>query len=100
MFPLIFSKSLNEMPTSPFFDLVNALSLPTYEKFAAFKIFKTSYKSLVGHPSGDIYADVLVPKGLLNLVEPTKRPVIVRIHGGFLVRHIPFHELYLYNPAH
>ncbi|KAJ7583890.1 Alpha/Beta hydrolase protein [Mycena floridula] len=48
------------------------------EKFAPFKIFTTTYKTVHDH---EIQADVLIPKS----ISPAKCPVIVRFHGGGLV---------------
>lgn len=51
------------------------------EKFTPFNIHSTIYKTVNDHPIG---VDVLVPKGLRT--GPGKNPLIVRFHGGFLVR--------------
>ncbi|KAI5120188.1 hypothetical protein M0805_002654 [Coniferiporia weirii] len=60
-------------------------SLP--DKYAHFSVSTHTYKTVDGHP---ILVDVLVPKGLLNEGaesenRKTKRPVILRFHGGWLI---------------
>ena len=57
-------------------------------KLSGFSISTFTYKVVDGH---QILVDVLVPKSLLELGPEAqewnvKRPLLVRIHGGFLVR--------------
>ncbi|KLO07238.1 alpha/beta-hydrolase [Schizopora paradoxa] len=57
------------------------------DKFALFSISTFTYKVVDEHP---ILADVLIPKGLLALDRSSsewtsKRPLMIRIHGGALV---------------
>lgn len=72
------------MPPSPFFDLTKALSALDVDKFQPFKVITRQYKTL--QPEGlGIPTDILVPKTLLQNDEPLNCPIMVRIHGGFLV---------------
>ncbi|KAE8374455.1 Alpha/Beta hydrolase protein [Aspergillus bertholletiae] len=73
------------MPTPPFFNLLNALeSINDAEKYSAFHTVKATYKtSIDGNCS--ITADILIPRNLRDTHHQGPRPVIVRIHGGFLV---------------
>lgn len=64
-----------------FKDLVDLLLSVPSDIFNPFDIYRTYYRSA----SSDIGADVIIPKGKRPR---TARPVIVRIHGGFLVREI------------
>lgn len=50
------------------------------ENFSQFDVSRTHYES----EGGKIGVDILVPKSLKSETS-TPRPVIVRIHGGFLV---------------
>ncbi|KAK9851972.1 CAZyme family CE10 [Penicillium brevicompactum] len=69
----------------PYTKLLNLLSkFDDPGKFGSFKVFKTSYKS----SNDDLFridADVLIPWALLSSQGKSKCPVMVRIHGGFLV---------------
>ncbi|KAI5118649.1 hypothetical protein M0805_002569 [Coniferiporia weirii] len=62
-------------------------AVPLEDKYSPFHISTHAYKLIDGHP---ILVDVFVPRKLMN-EEPNsaswseKRPVIVRIHGGWLV---------------
>lgn len=61
-----------------FAELIAALRSFKADQFDPFDIYRTHYES-----SGtQIGVDVMVPK---NGAKLAKRPVIVRIHGGFLV---------------
>ncbi|KAF2871075.1 Alpha/Beta hydrolase protein [Massariosphaeria phaeospora] len=55
-----------------------AVQWPDESMFNNFTVFKESFKTVGSH---DIGAAILVPKN----VQPGKRPVIVNLHGGFLV---------------
>ncbi|KAE8138375.1 Alpha/Beta hydrolase protein [Aspergillus pseudotamarii] len=73
------------MPASPFFNLLNALeSINDAEKYSAFHIINTGYKASIDGNS-HITADILIPHTLRDTQYQGPRPVIVRIHGGFLV---------------
>lgn len=62
-------------------DLVSLLTSVPKENFDAFNIYRAVYES-AGHNIG---TDILVPKKApIDASRP--RPVMVRIHGGFLVR--------------
>lgn len=61
-----------------FQDLVSLLHSIPSSIFSPFDIYRTSYYSC----GVDIGADILVPKRPCRL---SRLPVIVRIHGGFLV---------------
>ena len=61
--------------------------MPVKETLESFKTFTHAYTEVEGHP---ILADIAVPKSLLDEgpqseTWKTKRPVLVRNHGGFLV---------------
>ncbi|KAH8431064.1 alpha/beta hydrolase [Aspergillus melleus] len=74
-----------DMPSPPFFDLLNALdSLNDKEKYAKFHIINTPYKKT---PDGlcQIATDILIPRTFRDNNACDQRPVIIRIHGGFLV---------------
>lgn len=61
-------------------DLVSLLLSVSKDQFDPFHIYKAVYKS-AGHAIG---VDILVPK--TKSPSPSRpQPVIVRIHGGFLV---------------
>jgi acetyl esterase/lipase len=51
-------------------------------RFDSFHVFRTSYKKIGAH---EIEVGILVPKD----VKPGKYPVMVKFHGGGLVRSIP-----------
>ncbi|KAB8255844.1 Alpha/Beta hydrolase protein [Aspergillus pseudonomiae] len=73
------------MPTTPFFDLLNALdSINNAEKYSAFHTVNATYKTSRDENS-HITADILIPRTLRDTQYQGPRPVIVRIHGGFLV---------------
>ncbi|KAJ5097064.1 alpha/beta-hydrolase [Penicillium angulare] len=72
------------MSSNPFFDLMNALSSLDVDKFQSFKILTTKYKKIEQNNVG-ILTDILIPYNLLKGPNNQKCPVIVRIHGGFLV---------------
>lgn len=57
------------------------MSLRTTEanRFDTFNLYTTSYKRIGDH---EIEVNVLVPKG----IKPGKRPVMIKWHGGGLVR--------------
>lgn len=75
------------MPTPPFFNLLNALeSINDAEKYSAFHTINTGYKTSIDG-NFHITADILIPHTLRNTQYQGPRPVIVRIHGGFLVRY-------------
>jgi hypothetical protein len=74
------------MPPAQFFDLLNALSSLDVDKFQSFEILTTQYKYL-GQRSSGIATDILIPKRLVEPKSYAKCPILVRIHGGFLVRH-------------
>ena len=75
------------MPTTPFFDLLNALdSINNAEKYSAFHTVNATYKTSRDENS-HITADILIPRTLRDTQYQGPRPVIVRIHGGFLVRY-------------
>ncbi|CAG8341584.1 unnamed protein product [Penicillium salamii] len=73
------------MATDPYQNLLNLLSkFDTTEKYQPFEVIGTSYKTFnEGH--SHINTDILIPRALLSKQAPTKCPVMVRIHGGFLV---------------
>ncbi len=73
-------------PTQTFFDLVNALSSLDVDKFQPFEVITTQYKKLL-LAQGAISTDVLIPKTLLESHAPWSCPVLLRVHGGFLVRY-------------
>ncbi|PLB49689.1 alpha/beta-hydrolase [Aspergillus steynii IBT 23096] len=72
------------MPSPPFFDLLNALdSLNNKDKYSNFHIINTPYKTLSDDCS--VAADILIPRTIRDANRSSPRPVIIRIHGGFLV---------------
>lgn len=50
-------------------------------EFPGMKVSSTPYKRVNGH---DLLVGLLVPENL----SPGKHPIIVRFHGGFLVRRL------------
>ncbi|KAE8147901.1 alpha/beta-hydrolase [Aspergillus avenaceus] len=73
------------MPPTPFFSLLDNLEALNHEdKYSAFHIIQATYKSSADTGS-HITADILIPHTLRNTAGPGPRPVVVRIHGGFLV---------------
>jgi cephalosporin-C deacetylase-like acetyl esterase len=54
-------------------------SVETHEKLAGFNLIQTHYKQIGDHA---IRADFIIPQSTFT----GKRPVIVRFHGGGLVR--------------
>lgn len=73
------------MPSTPFLDLMGQLSSLDVDKFKDFQVLKTEYK-ILENSSSAISTDVLIPKVVLEKKRLGKCPIIVRIHGGFLVR--------------
>ena len=68
----------------PYSRLLQALSaLDTPDKYDSFKVSKASYKHLGG---SSIHTDLLIPSRLLSTNAQSRCPVMVRVHGGFLVR--------------
>lgn len=76
------------MPSSQFFDLMDALSSLDVDKFQFFEVISTQYKTLEQDNAG-ISTDILFPKALLEnpRQQQSTCPILVRIHGGFLVRY-------------
>lgn len=75
------------MPSQQFFDLLNALNtLQRSDKYSGFQVINAPYKS---SPDGNshIAADILVPKTFAEGRILSPCPIIVRVHGGFLVRY-------------
>ncbi|CAG8050110.1 unnamed protein product [Penicillium olsonii] len=67
----------------PYSRLLQALSaLNTPDKYDSFKVSKASYKHLGG---SSIHTDILIPSRLLSTKAQSRCPVMVRVHGGFLV---------------
>lgn len=67
---------------------------PAAERMANFKVHSPSYKTIAQH---SLVVDILVPKDL----KTGPRPIIVRFHGGFLVRFLtqtPFQRLAIPSP--
>ena len=64
-----------------------SLRIPADDKFSLFEVTTHTYKTVLGHP---ILVDIHVPKRLLSEIGGVqglrKRPVLIRIHGGWLVR--------------
>ncbi|THH06388.1 hypothetical protein EW145_g4126 [Phellinidium pouzarii] len=61
--------------------------VPPFDKFVPFSVSTQTYKTVDGH---SILADVIIPRKLLDEgpespKRKTKRPVIVRYHGGWLI---------------
>lgn len=55
------------------------------DRISAFQVVPTSYKQLTG--GAKIHADILLPKTAVeSQPQPKGLPVLVRIHGGYLVR--------------
>ncbi|KAL4906339.1 hypothetical protein BDW74DRAFT_177353 [Aspergillus multicolor] len=73
----------SENPDS-FAKLMLALSALKVDKYGAFEVLNTSYKSL-GSSGVGIDTDILIHRSLLTTENISRCPVIVRIHGGFLV---------------
>lgn len=71
-------------------NLLQALAgLDTVDRISSFNVVPTSYKQLTG--GAKIHADILLPKAAVESQKPLKGlPVIVRIHGGYLVRRHSF----------
>lgn len=72
------------MSPSPFFDLLDTLSSLNVDKYGQFEIVTATYKALHDGRT-QIETSLLIPKSLVPTGQCTARPVIVRIHGGFLV---------------
>ncbi|OJJ01284.1 hypothetical protein ASPVEDRAFT_82808 [Aspergillus versicolor CBS 583.65] len=69
--------------TDPFSKLMLSLSALNVDKYGAFKTINTNYKILdIGR---GIDTDILIPQTLLCQKTGPSCPIIVRIHGGFLV---------------
>ena len=64
------------------------------DKFSPFNIYSTSYKTVDEHPIG---VDVLVPRDLKLGTE--KHPLMVRFHGGYLVKENPFFPFFVFVAA-
>ncbi|KAF3402193.1 hypothetical protein DPV78_004645 [Talaromyces pinophilus] len=90
------------MPPSQFFDLLNALSSLDVDKFRPFETVTTQYKYLERSSSG-ITTDILIPKRLVESKSYANCPILVRIHGGFLVtgssRYAPWFSTWILNFA-
>lgn len=69
----------------PFSKLMLSLSALNVDKYAAFKVINTNYKT-VDRTGTAIDADILIPRALLSKNTVSNSPIIVRIHGGFLVQ--------------
>lgn len=77
------------MPSQQFFDLLNALnSLERNDKYSAFQVINVPYKPSPDG-NGHIAADILVPKTLADARPSRSCPIIIRIHGEFLVSVLP-----------
>ncbi|RAH66724.1 alpha/beta-hydrolase [Aspergillus aculeatinus CBS 121060] len=72
------------MAPSPFFDLMNALTALDVDKFKSFNTITTPYKKLNG-TNQSISTDIFIPRSILQQQQPRQCPIIVRIHGGFLI---------------
>jgi len=73
------------MPSQQFFHLLNALNtLQRSDKFSAFQVINAQYKSSPDENS-HIAVDILVPRILADTEISRPCPIIIRIHGGFLV---------------
>jgi len=70
-------------------NLLQALaSLDRVDRISSFNVVPTSYKQLTG--GAKIHADILLPKSAVESQPLRGLPVIVRIHGGYLVRRHSF----------
>lgn len=69
--------------------LVDLLLSIKPEIFSQFDICRTQYES----EAGSIGVDILIPKSPRAKSPSKPRPVMVRIHGGFLVSPRSFHSL-------
>ncbi|PYI16617.1 alpha/beta-hydrolase [Aspergillus violaceofuscus CBS 115571] len=63
---------------------MNALTALNVDKFKSFDVITTHYKT-VGGNNQPICTDILIPKSIVRQQQPSQCPVIVRIHGGFLI---------------
>ncbi|KAK4866873.1 hypothetical protein LT330_008036 [Penicillium expansum] len=73
------------MATDPYLNLVEVLSqFDNANKYQPFEVINTSYKGL-NEGRSHINADILIPRTILSKQELSKYPVMIRIHGGFLV---------------
>ncbi|GKZ23477.1 hypothetical protein AbraIFM66951_008511 [Aspergillus brasiliensis] len=68
----------------PWSHLLAVLSSVTYDKYDPFDIINTKYK-VFGPTGAGIDADILIPRPLSAERGLLTCPIIVRIHGGFLV---------------
>ena len=68
----------------PWSHLLKVLSSVKYNKYEPFYIINTEYKSF-GQTSAGIDVDILIPRALSAERGLLTCPIIVRIHGGFLV---------------
>ncbi len=73
----------------PFSKLMLSLSALNVDKYGAFKVINTNYKT-VDQIGTAIRADILIPRTLLSKSTVSPSPIIVRIHGGFLVQCLLF----------
>lgn len=74
-----------KMATDPYLHLVEVLSMfDNADKYQPFKVINTTYKSF-DEGRSHINADILIPQTILTKQELSKCPVMIRIHGGFLV---------------
>ncbi|KAJ5606853.1 hypothetical protein N7537_003472 [Penicillium hordei] len=73
------------MATDPYLHLVEVLSMfDNADKYIPFKVINTAYKSF-DEGRSHINADIFIPQTILSKQDLSKCPVMVRIHGGFLV---------------
>lgn len=70
--------------------LVDLLLSIKPEKFSQFDVSRTHYET----EAGMVGVDILVPQDL-KPNHPLRRPVMVRIHGGFLVSQISYSTWHL-----
>lgn len=77
-------------------NLLEALaSLDKEDRISMFEIVPTSYKQLAG--GSNIRANILLPKSAVEARDPTiSLPIIVRIHGGYLVRRHSFAQCHTF----
>lgn len=76
--------TLAKMSDQAWHTVVEALKALTYDKFSTdFHVYESFYRCANGQD--DIRVHILVPRDLSPAQAARPRPVLVRIHGGYLV---------------
>lgn len=87
--------------SDPFSKLMLSLAALNVDKYRPFKVINTNYKT-VDRAGTEIDTDILIPRVLISQKTVRSCPIIVRIHGGFLVESlvlaIDYHDELLTDP--